>query len=86
MQGLDEGGAMVAVGAGEREVEKELRGSRGRWVVAAVNAEDAVVIGDESEWGDGGEREAREKGGMGQRLEVSHAFHSPRMEPMLKRA
>jgi len=75
---------MVAVGAGEREVEKELRGSRGSVVVAAVNAEDAVVIaGDESEVMEVSGRLER-RGVRVKRLEVSHAFHSPRMEPMLK--
>ena len=83
MGALPEGGAMVAVGAGEEEVSESLAGYAGRVVLAAVNAPDSVVIsGDEDAvlevaglW--------RERGARTTRLRVSHAFHSPRMEGML---
>ncbi|MFE3743353.1 SDR family NAD(P)-dependent oxidoreductase, partial [Streptomyces sp. NPDC059134] len=82
MQALPEGGAMVAVEASESEVLPHLESVQGV-SVAAVNGPSSVVIsGVESEV------EAiagvfREQGRRVSRLRVSHAFHSPLMEPML---
>ncbi|WP_443048888.1 type I polyketide synthase [Streptomyces sp. NBC_00328] len=82
MQVLDEGGAMVAVQAAEDEVRPLLVGVGGVGI-AAVNGPTAVVVsGVESEvlrvqeYFEGLGRKAS-------RLKVSHAFHSPLMEPML---
>ncbi|MFF2848875.1 SDR family NAD(P)-dependent oxidoreductase [Streptomyces sp. NPDC058001] len=80
MQALPVGGAMVAVQAAEAEVRPLL----GPEVdLAAVNGPDSVVIsGDE----DAVLRIAArfsEQGRPVKRLRVSHAFHSPLMEPML---
>ncbi|MEV6118650.1 type I polyketide synthase [Streptomyces sp. NPDC052109] len=77
MQALPEGGAMIAVQASEEEVTPLLDGQR--CAIAAVNGPRAVVVS-----GDGdavGEIAARFT--TTRRLRVSHAFHSPRMEPML---
>lgn len=77
MQALPPGGAMVAVQAGEHEIEP------GAVAVAAVNGPDSVVLS-------GAERavlavaeEWRARGRRTKRLPVSHAFHSPMVEPML---
>ncbi|MGY0065422.1 type I polyketide synthase [Streptomyces sp. QTS137] len=80
MQGLPAGGAMVAVQATEEEIVPRLTDGI---ALAAVNGPDAVVVsGDESEvLALAGEFAA--KGRKTQRLSVSHAFHSPLMEPML---
>ncbi|WP_413813209.1 type I polyketide synthase [Streptomyces sp. OE57] len=81
MEGLPEGGAMVAVGAGEERVRPLLGEGVG---IAAVNGSAAVVLsGDEEPV----LRVAEELSGQGcrtRRLAVSHAFHSARMEPMLE--
>ncbi|KWV30978.1 hypothetical protein AWV63_20145, partial [Micromonospora rifamycinica] len=83
MQGMREDGAMVAVEASEAEVRRELAGREAELGIAAVNGPHAVVIsGDHDAVGaiaDGW----RARGRRTKRLRVSHAFHSPHMEPML---
>ncbi|WP_185057365.1 SDR family NAD(P)-dependent oxidoreductase, partial [Thermocatellispora tengchongensis] len=78
MQELPAGGVMCALEATEEEVAPLLGD---RVAIAAFNGPRALVIsGDEDEV-------ARIEGHFGgrrmRRLRVSHAFHSPRMEPML---
>ncbi|WP_405987759.1 SDR family NAD(P)-dependent oxidoreductase [Streptomyces sp. NBC_00986] len=81
MQRLPAGGVMVAVEATEDEVVPLLAGAVS---IAAVNGPSAVVIsGAEAEV----ERLAvhfRDQGRRTKRLAVSHAFHSPLMEPVLE--
>ncbi|MFD2006176.1 type I polyketide synthase, partial [Streptomyces narbonensis] len=83
MQALPEGGAMVAVEASEEEVLPHLAGRERELSLAAVNGPRAVVLaGTERAVLDVAEL-LRAQGRRTKRLSVSHAFHSPLMEPML---
>ncbi|WP_260613813.1 acyltransferase domain-containing protein, partial [Streptomyces sp. WAC05858] len=82
MQELPEGGSMVAVEASEDEV-LPLLPRTGTVVVAAVNAADAVVLSGEDRAVRRVVKKLKDRGRRTTRLRVSHAFHSPLMEPML---
>ncbi|SDL53825.1 pimaricinolide synthase PimS1 [Nonomuraea jiangxiensis] len=82
MQALPAGGAMAAIGCGEEELAPVLAG-RGEISVAAVNAPGAVVVSGASEQVEQVVEWARQHGHRTRPLRVSHAFHSPLMEPML---
>ena len=83
MQELPCGGAMVAVQATEDEMTPLLAGRAAELSIAAVNGPSSVVLsGDEdavleiaAHWSGRGRKTRR--------LQVSHAFHSPRMDAML---
>ncbi|MFD7284619.1 type I polyketide synthase [Streptomyces sp. NPDC059863] len=80
MQALPEGGAMAAIQASEAEVAPGLPDTVG---IAAVNGPNSVVVSGVAAdvevlaelWREGGRKVTA--------LRVSHAFHSPLMEPML---
>ncbi|CAL9568064.1 Narbonolide_10-deoxymethynolide synthase PikA3, module 5 [Streptomyces sp. enrichment culture] len=81
MQDLPAGGAMVAVEAAEGEVLPLLGDELG---VAAVNGPSAVVLSGAEDAVLAAAEHLRERGRKTSPLRVSHAFHSPRMEPMLE--
>ncbi|MFI0904496.1 SDR family NAD(P)-dependent oxidoreductase [Streptomyces sioyaensis] len=82
MQSLPDGGAMLAIAAGEDEVTATL-GDSVLLGIAAVNGPEAVVVsGARDEVARVGEI-WRERGRRVAELRVSHAFHSPLMEPIL---
>ena len=83
MDALPDGGAMVALAATERDVRELIAGREQEVDIAAVNGPTSVVIS-------GVEAAVLEiadtmdaRGAVTHRLPVSHAFHSPLMEPML---
>ncbi|WP_372471947.1 SDR family NAD(P)-dependent oxidoreductase [Streptomyces albireticuli] len=84
MQALPAGGVMVAVQATEDEARQALSGSgfEDRVGIAAVNGPRSVVLSGESasvEAVVAGFPDRKKR-----RLDVSHAFHSPLMDPMLE--
>ncbi|MER7674744.1 type I polyketide synthase, partial [Kitasatospora sp. NPDC096128] len=80
MQALPSGGAMAAVNASEAEVVATLAEGA---VIAAVNGPESVVVSGEVEAVDRVVEVWRERGRRVRRLRVSHAFHSPAMDPVL---
>ena len=83
MQALPAGGAMAAVRATEAEVATVLAAQTGQVVIAATNAPGQVVISGHASPVSAACEALRARGHRCQPLAVSHAFHSPLVEPML---
>ncbi|MEU4626875.1 SDR family NAD(P)-dependent oxidoreductase [Actinoplanes sp. NPDC023801] len=79
MQALPAGGAMLAVQASEATVREVLEPYEGRAGIAAINGPASIVISGTEEAIDA----LTPAFAKTTRLKVSHAFHSPLMEPML---
>ncbi|WP_373865696.1 SDR family NAD(P)-dependent oxidoreductase [Streptomyces acidiscabies] len=80
MQALPPGGAMLAVQATETDVLPLLTD---RLALAAVNGPTSVVISGDATQAATLEHTLRARGLRTKRLNVSHAFHSPLLDPML---
>ncbi|MER7114167.1 type I polyketide synthase [Saccharomonospora azurea] len=78
MQALPAGGAMVAIEATEDEFDPTEE-----WGIAAINGPNSVVISGVEAAVLAVAEEFAARGRKTKRLSVSHAFHSPLMEPML---
>ncbi|MGW2232201.1 acyltransferase domain-containing protein, partial [Streptomyces formicae] len=80
MQALPEGGAMVAIQATEEEIAGDLSETVG---IAAVNGPSSMVVSGVAADVEAVGEKWREAGRKVTKLRVSHAFHSPLMDPML---
>ncbi|MFF9672865.1 SDR family NAD(P)-dependent oxidoreductase, partial [Streptomyces eurythermus] len=84
MRSLPGGGVMLSVQAPESEVAPLLLGREAHVGLAAVNGPDAVVVSGERGHVAAIEQILRDRGRKCRYLRVSHAFHSPLMEPVLE--
>ncbi|MER6356891.1 SDR family NAD(P)-dependent oxidoreductase [Streptomyces sp. NPDC001634] len=83
MQALPSGGAMVSFQASEDEVLPLLAGRESEVGIAAVNGAEATVVAGSEAAVEEIAAHFRDLDRKATRLRVSHAFHSPLMEPML---
>ncbi|MER8114435.1 type I polyketide synthase [Streptomyces sp. NPDC094031] len=83
MQALPAGGAMIAVQATEAEVRERVGAHTDRVSIAALNGPDSVVVSGDEDLATEIADAFAALGRRTSRLRVSHAFHSPHMEPML---
>ncbi|NEO45631.1 MAG: type I polyketide synthase, partial [Moorea sp. SIO4A3] len=83
MQKLPAVGQMVSLMASELQVYQLMTPYIDKVAVAAINGPESIVISGESEAIEEILSKAESKGIKTKKLQVSHAFHSPLMEPML---
>ncbi|MFD0381497.1 acyltransferase domain-containing protein [Streptomyces stramineus] len=84
MQALPADGAMVSLEATEDEVLPLIENRRDRISIAAVNGPTALVVAGAEDEVAAVAAHFTALGRKTKRLRVSHAFHSPLMEPMLE--
>jgi acyl transferase domain-containing protein/surfactin synthase thioesterase subunit/acyl carrier protein len=83
MQSLPAGGQMVSVAAEEASVLEAIAGQSGI-SVAAVNAPRSTVVSGDGKAVESIAAQLQEQGIKTTALKVSHAFHSPMMDPILE--
>ena len=75
---------MAAIEASEEEVAESIAGREEELAIAAINGPTATVISGTEEAVEEIRAHWEEQGRRTKHLAVSHAFHSPLMEPMLE--
>ena len=83
MDQLPQSGRMLAVGADEGDVAETIERYAGKVVIAAVNAPRNIVLSGEGRAVVELQQQFTDAGLPNHLLPVSHAFHSPLMEPVL---
>lgn len=83
MGALPAGGKMLAISATVEQIQKWLIGHEAEVAIATVNGPRAVVISGSAAAVDAVREMAETAGRQVKELEVSHAFHSPLMDPIL---
>jgi acyl transferase domain-containing protein/NADPH:quinone reductase-like Zn-dependent oxidoreductase/NADP-dependent 3-hydroxy acid dehydrogenase YdfG/acyl carrier protein len=83
MQSQPSGGRMVAVRASEEQVKAAIKPWQSTVTIAALNGPQNIVISGASIDIEAALRELASGGAPARDLNVSHAFHSPLMEPIL---
>ncbi|AOY83395.1 type I polyketide synthase [Moorena producens JHB] len=83
MQQLPSGGEMVSVMASESKIRELITPYTEKVAIAAINGPESVVISGEAEAIAAIVHKLESDGVKTKRLQVSHAFHSPLMEPIL---
>ncbi len=83
MQQLPHGGEMVAVMASFEKVKQLIAPYREKVAIAAINGPESIVISGAAEAIRMVRKNLEAEGIKTKQLQVSHAFHSPLMEPML---
>ncbi|NEP12525.1 MAG: type I polyketide synthase [Symploca sp. SIO2C1] len=83
MQQLPPGGEMVSLLASESQVTEAIANYSSQVAIAAINGPSSVVISGEREAIGAIVSQLEATGVKTKQLQVSHAFHSPLMEPML---
>jgi acyl transferase domain-containing protein/NADPH:quinone reductase-like Zn-dependent oxidoreductase/NADP-dependent 3-hydroxy acid dehydrogenase YdfG/acyl carrier protein len=83
MQSQPPGGRMVAVRASEEQVRAAIKPWQSTVTMAAINGPQNIVISGASADIEAALRELASAGAPTRNLNVSHAFHSPLMEPIL---
>ncbi|MGC0421375.1 acyl transferase domain-containing protein [Embleya sp. AB8] len=83
MQTAPTGGTMIAIGSAPEELAELLAGHPDSVSIAAHNAPRATVISGDREVCRAIAEQARAAGHKTKELTVSHAFHSPHMDPIL---
>ncbi len=84
MSALPAGGAMAAIEATEAEVAESIEGREAELSIAAINGPSSTVISGAEDAVEAVRAQWEERGRKTKRLAVSHAFHSPLIEPMLE--
>ncbi|MEV0638638.1 SDR family NAD(P)-dependent oxidoreductase [Streptomyces sp. NPDC050619] len=84
MQQLPPGGAMTALQATEDEVLPLIEGHESRLSIAALNGPNSLVISGDQDAVANITAQVKAWGRKTKPLTVSHAFHSPHMNPMLE--